>query len=134
MKKPLVIIIAAVAVVGLAVFLLLKDKPINNAPDEAANTGISEESGQPAEAQGDKLVFIDNYAYSPQELIISAGETVTWTNNSQVRHDVTSDTGNELGSKLLSQGESYSHTFNEAGEYAYHCTPHPFMKAKIIVQ
>jgi len=134
MKKPLVIIIAAVAVVGLAAFLLLKDKPANNAPEEATNTGISEEPGQPAEARGDKLVFIDNYAYSPQEIIISIGETVTWTNNSQVRHDITSDTGNELGSKLLSQGDSYSHTFNEAGEYDYHCTPHPFMKAKIIVQ
>jgi plastocyanin len=34
---------------------------------------------------------------------------------------------------LLSSGQTYSQTFNTAGEYTYHCTPHSFMKGKVIV-
>lgn len=36
-------------------------------------------------------------------------------------------------SGLLAQGGSYSATFDEAGEYAYHCHPHPYMTGRIVV-
>ena len=67
-------------------------------------------------------VEIINFAFTPLTLTIKKGDTVT------------SDTGNELDSSLFSQGQTYSHTFNEPGIYNYHCTPHPYMKAKIIVE
>ncbi|MBI2107135.1 cupredoxin domain-containing protein [Candidatus Woesearchaeota archaeon] len=79
-------------------------------------------------------INIKSYAFSPAEIRIKKGDTITWTNNDAVSHTVTSDSGSELNSEALSQGESYSHTFNAQGTYEYYCKPHPFMKAKIIVE
>ncbi len=84
-------------------------------------------------ASADYNIDIINFVYEPVELNIKVGESVMWTNQDSARHTVTSDSGNELDSALLSKGDSYSHTFTEAGTYAYHCTPHPYMQAKIIV-
>ncbi len=78
-------------------------------------------------------VKISNFAFSPNIITIKKGDTVKWTNLDSVRHTITSDSGKELNSELLSKTESYSNTFNEVGTYEYHCTPHPSMKAKIIV-
>lgn len=80
-------------------------------------------------------VSITDYKYEISELTISEGTTVVWVNDGNVAHDVTSDTDmTELGSQLLGNGETYEYTFNEAGEYLYHCSPHPFrMRAAITV-
>jgi amicyanin len=83
---------------------------------------------------GTHSIEIENFAFQPAELKIEKGDTVIWTNKDSAQHTVTSDSGAELDSGLLSQGETYSHTFNEVGTFDYHCTPHPFMKAKIIVE
>ena len=42
-------------------------------------------------------------------------------------------TGPELSSSVLSTGQTYSHTFNTAGVFHYHCGVHPTMKATITV-
>jgi plastocyanin len=34
----------------------------------------------------------------------------------------------------INAGQTYSHTFNTLGTYNYHCSPHPGMKAKVIVR
>ncbi len=79
-------------------------------------------------------VSITNFAYSPAELRITQGTTVVWTNDDSVGHTVTSESGTELDSVLFSKGQTFSHTFNTAGEFNYLCTPHPWMKGKIIVE
>ena len=79
-------------------------------------------------------VEISNFAYSPQEVTVKVGDTVTWTNMDSAIHTVTSDNGNELDSATLSQGDTYSHTFESAGTYDYHCTIHPYMKGKVVVE
>ena len=77
---------------------------------------------------------IKNFAYSPSTLTVKKGDTIIWTNQDTTKHTVTSDSGSELDSELLGKGETYSHTFSTEGTFAYHCTPHPYMKAKIIVE
>jgi len=47
---------------------------------------------------------------------------VTWTNNDAVAHTVTSDSGGELNSGVLQPGDSYTYTFNSAGNFYYHCS------------
>jgi len=42
--------------------------------------------------------------------------------------------GTEPGSPTLAPGGTFSHRFDKAGSYAYHCTPHPFMKGVVIVR
>jgi amicyanin len=101
---------------------------------ETQNSGNSNQTTTPA-TQGAKAVTIDDMAFSPKEITVKVGATVTWTNQDTVSHDVTDDNDSADGpnSELLGQGESYSFTFKKAGTYNYHCSPHPFMKATVIV-
>jgi len=78
-------------------------------------------------------VRIEDFAFSPANLVVDAGATVTWTNNDSVGHTVTSDDGDVLDSALLDDGETFSSTFDTPGEYAYHCTPHPNMQGLVTV-
>jgi plastocyanin len=71
--------------------------------------------------------------FAPKRLEIAAGTTVRWTNNDQLVHTITADDGS-WDSGPIEPGGSWSHTFTQPGEYAIHCTPHPFMKAVIVVR
>mgnify|MGYP001573859328 CR=1 FL=1 len=76
-------------------------------------------------------VNIQNFAFAPETLIIKKGATVTWTNNDSAPHQIKSDTFN---SERLSNGQSFSFTFNDAGSFDYICSLHPSMTGKIIVE
>jgi plastocyanin len=77
-------------------------------------------------------VTIADFAFSPPMLTITAGDTVTWTNEDQVVHTATSTTG-AFDSGDLAQGASFSFTFTTPGTYTYVCTPHPSMTGQIVV-
>jgi plastocyanin len=79
-------------------------------------------------------VDLSGFAFSPLTLTIKQGDMVIWTNKDSTGHTVTSDSGTELASSTLSTGQTYSHTFSTTGNFDYHCSIHPMMKAKIIVQ
>lgn len=50
--------------------------------------------GEVAVAQGASAsVSIQNFAFSPGTIQVTAGTTVTWTNNDQTTHTVTADDG-----------------------------------------
>ncbi|MCZ7577642.1 MAG: cupredoxin family copper-binding protein [Dehalococcoidia bacterium] len=79
-------------------------------------------------------VSIADFAFAPGTVTVSAGDTVTWTNNDAgVPHTVSSDSGGDLASGQLSGGESYQKTFSTAGSYAYHCDIHPSMTGLVVV-
>ncbi len=71
--------------------------------------------------------------FNPKRLEIAPGTTVIWTNNDQLVHTLTADDGS-WDSGAIEPGNSWSHTFTQPGEYAFHCTPHPFMKAVVVVR
>jgi plastocyanin len=92
--------------------------------------------GSPASAHGDghHEVVIKQYMYLPMALTIEQGETVTWTNEDSVAHDVTVTAGpSSFHSPMLAQGKSWSHTFTAPGTYSYICSVHPDMKATVKV-
>ncbi|NTW73130.1 MAG: cupredoxin family copper-binding protein [Eubacteriaceae bacterium] len=76
-------------------------------------------------------VLIQDYKFQPSEITISMGESVTWINKDSVKHTAT---GDSFDSGLLGKEESFKQTFNEAGTFDYICTPHPYMKGKVIVK
>jgi len=87
---------------------------------------------------GAKTIEVDikSFAFDPKTIAITKGDTVVWTNMDTAPHTVTSDVGsanNELDSVTLGKGDTYSHTFDELGTYAYHCSIHTSMKGKVIV-
>lgn len=77
-------------------------------------------------------VSMKNRAFVPQELTISQGDTVTWTNDDPMAHDV--DLGTLGKSPNLQKGGTYSMTFDRAGTYDYVCNIHPGMTGKIMVK
>ena len=58
---------------------------------------------------------------------------MTWVNNGPTPHSATSSSG-AFDTGIFPAGQSRSHTFNEAGSYAYICTPHPNMRGTVVVQ
>lgn len=79
------------------------------------------------------LVTIVNFSFSPQAITVSAGDTLTWRNDDNVGHTVTSDTGSELNSPVLSHGQTYQHIFSASGSYPYHCSIHTNMTGTVTV-
>ena len=123
MKKEAILILVVVVLILGVYFVVFNSSEQNNLPD----------SENPDSSSGNNIKII-NFAYSPSEIIIKKGDSVTWKNYDSVEHTVTSDIGDFLNSELFGQGESYTMTFTEAGDYNYHCTPHPYMKGRIIVK
>ncbi|MET7567372.1 plastocyanin/azurin family copper-binding protein [Streptomyces sp. NPDC005492] len=80
-------------------------------------------------------VLMKGYAFSPAALTITAGTTVTWTNEDTAPHDVKTTSGPvAIHSPMLSKGQSWSFTFTTAGSYGYVCTVHPGMTAQVAVK
>ncbi len=76
-------------------------------------------------------IVIQNYKFTPAEITIQKGETITWINMDSIAHTATSVS---FDSGMLGYGQSFKYTFNTAGTFDYHCTPHPYMTGKIIVK
>jgi plastocyanin len=89
-----------------------------------------------ASAQDKMTVSIQDFFFDPSQLTVAPGTTVTWVNEGQAPHTVTSTDGKELDSATLQPGDTYTFTFkdDDAGEtYAYHCSIHPQMTASVKV-
>ena len=82
---------------------------------------------------GSTIVIIRDFAFGPGEVRIRAGERVTWVNCDTDSHTSTSDDG-EWDSPFLAPGDAFTHTFEAAGEFDYHCTPHQFMVGRVVVE
>jgi plastocyanin len=71
--------------------------------------------------------------FTQDRIEVAPGTTIRWTNNDQLQHSVTANDGS-FDSGLINPGGTWTHTFAQPGEYAFHCTPHPFMKGVIVVR
>ena len=87
----------------------------------------------PAPAPTPAAVDIRNFAFSPDPINISVGGTVQWINNDQAAHTVVGDAA-PFKSGTLSNKAMFSAKFDTPGTYDYHCSIHPFMKAKVVVK
>jgi plastocyanin len=77
-------------------------------------------------------VTIQNFAFMPRVLTISAGTTVTWTNKDGSPHTI-AERNTVFRSAALDTGDTFSHTFATPGDFQYLCTIHTMMKGEIIV-
>ena len=87
--------------------------------------------GAPAHAQ-EITVTIDNFTFSPNELTVKVGDTVTWTNHDDIPHTVVS--AGKFRSKAMDTDNAFSFTFTSAGDYKYFCSLHPHMTGLIKVE
>jgi len=78
-------------------------------------------------------VNIQNFAFSPVPLTVSAGTTVTWKNLDGEPHTVVSQQG-LFHSDGLDQNDSFTFKFDKPGTYGFICSIHPTMHGTIIVK
>jgi plastocyanin len=86
-----------------------------------------------ARAAASGAVTIRDFDFAPATVTVSVGDTVTWTNAGPTAHTATASNGS-FDTGLLSEGQSGSHTFRQAGSFSYYCAPHPNMKGTVVVQ
>ena len=92
------------------------------------NTDDNSPSSPPANE-----VWMQNTAFNPSTITINTGTTITWRNKDSMNHTVTSTSGSELNSGTIGGGATFTHQFNTAGTYAYHCTIHSGMTGQVVV-
>ena len=108
---------------------------------------------------GETEVRMNDHVFEPATLTISAGETITWVNESDEAHTVTAvkdalpqgapyfasgrfsseevaNFADNLSDGLINPGEDYAHQFLKPGTYSYYCIPHRTdqMRGMIVVE
>jgi len=91
------------------------------------------EAAGAADAGNATRADIRGMAFAPARIEVAAGATIRWTNTDMVVHTVTADDAS-WDSGPIEPGATWSHTFATAGDYSFHCTPHPFMKGVVVVR
>ena len=100
-------------------------------PPPAGGTGGSGSTGGVASPSTSGVTIVD-YAFSPQAISITAGDTVQWTNSGQAAHTVSANDGSFDSGKVAS-GSRFSHTFASPGSFVYSCQFHPDMVGTVTV-
>lgn len=80
-------------------------------------------------------VSIDNFAFTPAEITIKAGESITWTNRDDIPHTVTDAAHPPVfRSQALDTDDKVTFSFDKPGTYRYFCSLHPHMQATVVVK
>jgi plastocyanin len=77
-------------------------------------------------------IRIENFKFEPATLEIAAGDTVTWSNGDDEIHAVVAEDGS-FHSGGIDGDNTFAHTFEKPGTYAYRCALHPQMSGTIVV-
>jgi plastocyanin len=96
--------------------------------------GGGEDGGGGGGGGGGAEVSEEDITFQPGEVTVGVGDTVTWTNNDSVDHDVTADSFSSGEPGGMAPGDTFEHTFEEAGMFDYVCTVHPGMEGTVVVE
>ena len=102
--------------------------------DEAGAAGPTESEGAGNGNEATSVSIIDNL-FTPAQRRVQVGDEGTWTWKGQTLHSVTGTfAGEPIDSGQKSSAETFSHKFESAGVFEYHCTVHATMKATVTVE
>jgi plastocyanin len=109
------------------------DAATTEQPAESGGGG-DDDGGGGGGGGGGAEVSMEGIAFNPAEVSVGVGDTVTWTNNDSVAHDVTADSFSSGEPGGMMSGDTFEHTFEEAGTFDYVCTVHPGMEGTVTVE
>lgn len=78
-------------------------------------------------------VHISNFVFTPADLRVAPGTSVTFVNDDDIPHTVVSDDRTTFRSPVLDTGQSFSYTFKAKGSFGYFCSIHPHMTGRVTV-
>ena len=101
----------------------------------SSNTTSSSQAATPAPAAagGALAVKMQNIQFSPKSITAKVGQTVKWSNDDSVDHNVTATSGATFKSSTFGSGGTYSFKPTKAGTIQYVCTIHPGMTGTLVV-
>ncbi len=109
--------------VALSLMALLLYIPAAGAQQYQTQQGQMQQ-GQAQQGQNVTVMMQDNY-FSPANITVPVGTTVTWVQSGNNPHTTTSYDGLwDSGILPGGSGQSFSFTFNQPGTYTYFCRPH----------
>ncbi len=130
LRRGLLVTAVAVAVLALAACSTTSTSTTTSASTTTTAAGTSTTTTTPDAAT---TITIHNLAFDPSTIIVTVGTTVTWVNNDGTTHTVTAD-GGAFDSGSLAGGATFQFTFDQVGDFAYHCSIHPSMQGTISVK
>ena len=93
-------------------------------------------SKKPVGSPGVNEVWLEYKLFTPSQLVVKVGTTVTFINKDNANHSVTNINGLFDSGKITS-GNSFTYTFSKAGSFSFYCNYHSSINAEqgyIIVQ
>lgn len=103
--------------------------PANSAAGQPASTPTPKGT----EAARGTVVAMDGVSFSPENLTVKVGETVTWTNKDPFPHNVKAADGS-FESGEIAPDAKWQYRAAAAGRFPYTCTLHPGMDGILIVE
>jgi plastocyanin len=102
---------------------------------ELERVGVRPEPAPSARAAsaGTMTVVIRDFLFTPKELQVSAGTTVTFANHDEEAHELVGD-DKSFDSGAIDPHSSWRHTFSTPGRYKLHCDYHPYMVSVVVVK
>ena len=89
-------------------------------------------------AESGATINIQTFQFQPKQLEVKAGATVTWVNQDDIRHTVTSgapdNKDGRFDATLAGKGTKFSFTFSQPGTYTFFCDRHQHMRGEITVK
>jgi plastocyanin len=113
---------------SLAASLLVAAAVVAGCGDSGSSTSSAEKA-----PSAQATVDIASFKYKPVEVTVRKGGRVRWTNSDAAAHTATAD-DRSFDTQTIDKGRAGMVTFTTAGEFAYHCDFHPFMKATVVVK
>jgi plastocyanin len=136
MMNKVLIAIAAILILAVGGWAVYDHNKSDNGSSYGSNNTNSTPPPANQTAPSAGAITITNMMFTPSQISVQKGSTVTWTNNDNVTHTVIDDLDNVGGpaSGNIEPGSTYSFTFNKTGSFQYHCKLHPSMRGTIVVQ
>ena len=83
-------------------------------------------------------IAIRTFQFKPSPLEVRAGTKITWVNQDEITHTITSGTpenrDGRFDSPLEGKGATFSATIDRPGTYTYFCNRHQSMRGEIHVR
>jgi plastocyanin len=77
----------------------------------------------------------DGKNYIPHSVVVLIGvnNTIKWTNLDTTTHSIIGDNKSNFHSPSIFPNQTWTHVFNDVGEYGYHGAPGPWLRGKVSV-
>lgn len=136
MRRILGLILIIIAIIVIVWGVTRNNNNSSNQTSSGPGTSSQQTNQNNSSSPRAGTINIRNMMFTPSQITIAKGGTVTWTNNDTTTHTVVDDLANAGGpnSGDIAPGQSYSFTFTKTGSLQYHCSIHPSMRGTIVVK